>query len=686
MHRTIRTSLMLATALSLACPSGARDPHSPSAGDAALRVKIAQLEAKRGAGVGELVELARHGKGEERTLAVRGLGRIGGTEARAVLDEMLADGDGAVVAHAAAAIGVAASLADEASPDARVAQSKKLVDALARATPKAAVIEAIGRAGDPATAGGMLAELAKAGADREVALLAFGRWGRRKLKWTTGHAEVIASTSDADVKVRYAAAYALARETEPGTDAAAEKALLARLDDADAEVAAVAISGLARRKLAEANRSAIASKVRDRDWRVAVEAVRALPTDQLVAVDAAKAYQLASAHMPGGGHQPLLELLHDWSDAKVPDEASHALLRELPALSQYPSKDLDDAWTQCLFQAAMHVAPEEKSCAALSRPLRMGLAIDAWSQDPRAHIGNLLPLMTDTDPRVQAAALATAPSLFHIAELESTIVQLVATETSSPNVVVRSAATDAIEKIYPDAGNEQQRSMQAAVITQAQAETEQELAASMLELIGKLKMSYGVDVCRGALGKAPVIARAGASCLKALGEAAPAQEPTAAQPPPVEVAAVIGKRVRWHLATTRGEVVIELRPDVAPWAVAAIATLTQKHFYDHLEFHRVVPDFVVQGGDPTQTGVGGPDFSLPAEPGTVLDGAGFVTGGIGLADSGPDSAGSQYFAMHSRAPHLDGRYTWVGQVVSGQNVADSLEIGDRVETATIEVQ
>jgi cyclophilin family peptidyl-prolyl cis-trans isomerase len=154
----------------------------------------------------------------------------------------------------------------------------------------------------------------------------------------------------------------------------------------------------------------------------------------------------------------------------------------------------------------------------------------------------------------------------------------------------------------------------------------------------------------------------------------------------VDVSAVIGKRVHWRLATTRGEIAITLRPDVAPWAVATIAELTRKHAYDGLEFHRVVPDFVVQGGDPTQSGSGGPGFTLPAEPATLLDGAGFATGGIGLADAGPDSAGSQYFAMHARAPHLDGRYTLVGAIDGGQNVADSLQIGDRVTAATITME
>jgi cyclophilin family peptidyl-prolyl cis-trans isomerase len=117
--------------------------------------------------------------------------------------------------------------------------------------------------------------------------------------------------------------------------------------------------------------------------------------------------------------------------------------------------------------------------------------------------------------------------------------------------------------------------------------------------------------------------------------------------------------------------------------VAAIVSLTQRHFYDGLEFHRVVPNFVVQGGDPTQTGSGGPGFALPAEPGSRLDGDSYKAGAVGFADAGKDSGGSQWFAMHSRAPHLEGRYTRVGQVVSGHDVVARLLVGDRVVTAQV---
>ena len=249
------------------------------------------------------------------------------------------------------------------------------------------------------------------------------------------------------------------------------------------------------------------------------------------------------------------------------------------------------------------------------------------------------------------------------------------------------AAVDAAGAIYDAAGDADRASLaplDAAVIARTRAERDPELGAALLQLIGKRRLDGGADACRGALDADPVRARAAIGCLEALGEPR-SWTPPAAPPPPVDVSTVIGKALRWRLTTTRGDIVITLHPEVAPWAVAAIVALTRRGFYDGIAFHRVVPDFVVQGGDPTESGSGGPGFALPAEPATLLDSAGYLAGGVGIADAGRDSGGSQWFVMHSRAPHLDGRYTWIGAVESGQKSADALLIGDRVVRAVIEV-
>jgi len=130
-----------------------------------------------------------------------------------------------------------------------------------------------------------------------------------------------------------------------------------------------------------------------------------------------------------------------------------------------------------------------------------------------------------------------------------------------------------------------------------------------------------------------------------------------------------------EVRTSRGTFTIRLLPGQAPMTCMAIATLVRKGFYDRLTFHRVVPNFVVQGGDPRGDGWGGPGLTLRSEFGMVH----YERGTVGIASSGKDTEGSQFFVTHSRQPHLDGRYTVIGRVIAGMEVVDRLQIGDRIE-------
>ena len=218
-------------------------------------------------------------------------------------------------------------------------------------------------------------------------------------------------------------------------------------------------------------------------------------------------------------------------------------------------------------------------------------------------------------------------------------------------------------------------------MTRARAEKLPELAAALLELVGKHAIASGKQACDDQLHGPPVIARAAAKCLAGLGAPAAAQPMLDAQPPhDIDVTSVINRKLRWHVMTTRGDLVFGLRPDVAPWAVATIVALTRKGFYDGLEFHRVVPNFVVQGGDPDRVRDGaGPTSPSRRSP------AGRTKWAVWGSRIRADTGGSQWFVMHSAAPHLDGRYTWFGSLESGQKSADALLIGDKVTRAVIEV-
>ncbi|PYN78664.1 MAG: peptidylprolyl isomerase [Candidatus Rokuibacteriota bacterium] len=129
-----------------------------------------------------------------------------------------------------------------------------------------------------------------------------------------------------------------------------------------------------------------------------------------------------------------------------------------------------------------------------------------------------------------------------------------------------------------------------------------------------------------------------------------------------------------------GEIRMEFYPADAPKTVENFVTLAKKGFYNGLTFHRVVPDFVVQGGCPKGNGTGGPGYQIKAE----FNKQKHVRGTMAMARSqDPDSAGSQFYICYGSTPHLDGQYTVFGHVVSGMELVDRIKQGDRMTSVTI---
>jgi len=133
------------------------------------------------------------------------------------------------------------------------------------------------------------------------------------------------------------------------------------------------------------------------------------------------------------------------------------------------------------------------------------------------------------------------------------------------------------------------------------------------------------------------------------------------------------------MQTEKRRIHIEMNTLSAPATVAMIDSLNSAGHYDDVPFHRVVPNFVIQGGDiERQDSFGGPDFVIPTE----ASDEGFVRGAVGIASAGPDTEGSQYFMMHQWKPHLNGNYTRFGKVIDGMDVVDNIVKGDEVLSTT----
>ena len=128
------------------------------------------------------------------------------------------------------------------------------------------------------------------------------------------------------------------------------------------------------------------------------------------------------------------------------------------------------------------------------------------------------------------------------------------------------------------------------------------------------------------------------------------------------------------------EIRMEFYPADAPKTVENFVTLAKKGFYNNLTFHRVVPDFVVQGGCPKGNGTGGPGYTVPAE----FNKQKHVRGTVAMARSqDPNSAGSQFYICYGPTPHLDGNYTVFGKVTTGMEHVDRIKQGDRMKSVAI---
>jgi len=131
----------------------------------------------------------------------------------------------------------------------------------------------------------------------------------------------------------------------------------------------------------------------------------------------------------------------------------------------------------------------------------------------------------------------------------------------------------------------------------------------------------------------------------------------------------------------RGPIKVELYPEKAPLTVANFVNLARRGFYDGLNFHRVIADFMIQGGCPEGSGRGGPGYKFEDE---TANGLSHERGVLSMANAGPNTNGSQFFITHVATPWLDGKHTVFGKVVEGMEAVDKVEQGDHIRKVTIE--
>ena len=133
------------------------------------------------------------------------------------------------------------------------------------------------------------------------------------------------------------------------------------------------------------------------------------------------------------------------------------------------------------------------------------------------------------------------------------------------------------------------------------------------------------------------------------------------------------------IETDKGNIVLELFEKDAPNTVANFVKLINKGYYNGLKFHRVIPNFMIQGGCPVGNGTGGPGYAIKCE----INPKKHLTGTLSMAHAGKDTGGSQFFITHSPQPHLDGVHTVFGQVIEGMDVVNAVRQGDMMKQVKV---
>ena len=682
---------VLIVSLGLGCATA--PSKSPSTDFAAVeRARIAELELARDTRGDVLVSRASlHADPSVRARALLALARVQDLSTAPTVAKALTDPVPSVRGAAAFAAGELA-LAWEPVPDeTRALLARALLEAeVKEADPAARLLEvdALGRVRTPGTLVRLVLLLAIPTGQRtdekdprtEVpvrAAIALGVAARAKADVPDAALLGLERLSRALLPpYRWAGVYALAQMKKP----AARPVLLGALRDDDPEVRAIAAKGVSDVVLPE-DTPALRALLKDVDGRVAAEAVRGLvtlatrctpgpctPVEALGELDAL-ATGLGAASLP----QTVPPLLA-FAQAPVPESARRVLVRlrtSLRAAAETAPEQVraTAAWLDCRFAAA-----EDRQRGWLDETLRCGhsrvpedrrqkLGLDAIATSPRlaeAKVAKvLLPFLGNASPQVRAAAAAVVPGT-KAPELTPALRPLL----QDPDPIVRASAVDALATLGDKASVP-------GILGGARAATV-DVVSTYADALIKLKPAGGAEIARQWLESPHAHVRhEGARALGAL-EGTPVRAPALPAKAEAPPAPPVPAGTLWRIETAHGPVVITPDIEAAPATVAQLSRLAREGFFRRLTFHRVVPDFVVQGGDPRGDGEGGPGFTIPCEvsPGPYLRGT------VGMALAGKDTGGSQFFVALSPQPHLDGRYTIIGTVVSGMEALDGMVEGD----------
>jgi cyclophilin family peptidyl-prolyl cis-trans isomerase/HEAT repeat protein len=725
-HRLSRYSLSVLVAFCLSSAANVTQaqkarPTTAKTGDTsvdAAELSILRAEDERRFSA-ELATLFSDKRALVRRRAALSAGRIGDERSVSSLSILLAnDKNAAVRSMAAFALGET-ELASAIEP---------LLAALRRGdeapSVRARVVEALGKVGAalpekeaerrPVIGEALLNALtleAQPGIKRQREVILEGLTAALRVRPANAGPVLALFLTDTDARVRIDAANALTRLR--AKDGGAQlRAML--IGDTDPEARANAARALGAGENKDAFEVLLARSTTDADMRVRVSALRAVgalkdarATVPLLQRSSALMVLYREAKTRGVSHpveiNELLEVATSLSRVLPNTGNAQAIefLRELRDAQEMIDPETEIAFARIAPSAYMREKPFNRFADESTRvwlfsdwrrasSLSQGLNEIAGITAEQAGNG-VIGLQADAQLFLRAmlddsrlAPLAAPDTLRALAALKpNDLAAVLRKQLTANDVIVRAAAAELMGELPPDPTN---TTMLIEALSVAMKDELNDAALSVLDALGKQKSPAAFESVKTALDSPDYLLRRRAVAVLKAGEAgdfAVRIATIASRNTEADYQRALARkngRVRALVKTGKGEFTIELLPDDAPLNVDNFVQLARRGYFNGISFHRVVPNFVIQGGDPRGDGNGGPGYQIRCEINEVE----YDRGAVGMALSGKDTGGSQWFVTHSAQPHLDGGYTVFGKVAERyMPVVDAIARGDKILSITI---
>jgi cyclophilin family peptidyl-prolyl cis-trans isomerase/HEAT repeat protein len=656
-----------------------------------IHIRIIQLEDERNLNGDELTGLLKHLNPIVRRRVALAIGRIGDKRGTAPLIAVLQKDEDAVAREMAAFAlgeiedaGAANALLEvvNASKESLVAQARA-GEALGKIASVQANAEKLGQATLDAVNQSLLKHLPAAdatlAADQKL-LSSLTVTALMRLRNPASVDPLRGQLKSKDAEIRAQAANALARLRQ--SIEAAVPALIEALNDADADVRANAARALGVSKDARAVEPLI-KLLSDKSDRVQVNAVRALAAlNDRRAVEPLLALGgklLTPSDIWGDDRRMLLSPLGELLEVVtalgvIKDERALPLLRRARSIGEPEVEVAMARFGEKEFFADLKdtLPPMTEYGWRRAAAFAQGLA---ETGTPRAR--EVILKLLDPEYLDRFPAQALPDILRAAAKLKVEKLSLILRERlSHPDVIVRSTAAS----LLADSPEDKNLAALIEALEQSKNDQANDAKLAILTAISKHKKPEAVDAIKSAFSDQDhLVRRHAVDLLKQTGAGDFSDRIGVVQTGHDKsfyqrVAARLNKKVTASIHTSKGQIIIELFPQDAPITADSFITLALKDFFRGVPFHRVVPNFVIQGGDPRGDGEGGAGYQIRCEINTIP----YTRGAVGMALSGKDTGGSQFFITHAPQPHLDGGYTVFGQVVEGMDVVDRITRRDAI--------